>query len=140
MDSEGEFTKASLEGLTDFPDNFTICGDYMVEGWLAGSVKAKMFTFASGYGSRIRGHGYVDMEVTPKNTKFLVCAVACFTTILEHVWFPFSWLHLCLSRESGTGNMALVVNGQVLEEGVYEKAKPTFAEKGYPQRYGFRME
>ena len=36
--------------------------------------------------------------------------------------------------------MALVVNGQVLEEGVYEKAKPTFAEKGYPQRHGFRME
>ena len=122
-DSEGEFTKASLGGLTHFPKNFTICGDYMTEGWLGNTVRAKLFTFVYGYGINYRTDWYIAIDQHHKNTKVHVFVGGFFSTFIDYIWFPLSWLHLCISKESGSGKVVLVVNGQVLVEEIYETAK-----------------
>ena len=124
-DSEGEFTKASL-ALQDFPKNFTVCGDFMTDGRIE---RARIFSLGWWNGKTFATFWYVEVDQLPNVLNFNVNLAArwapghhSFSTQMTYAWFPFSWLHVCVSKEWETGKIALVVNGQVLKEAVYKNA------------------
>ena len=129
-DSEGENTKATFP-LNDgkFPKNITICGAYMTEGWVGPTVSAKLFSID--FRHDILTKSYLNVDITADQTKTIFKVSLydfnswglVFSTVVEKVWFPLSWLHICLSKESGSGKVVLVVDGQVLKEDVYKEAK-----------------
>ena len=112
VDSEGKYTKAVLP-LTDFPENLTICGDYMVEAWFGHIVEADLFGIRTDTSKKAS----VKMTSTKSHIEFRFSHPFFYEVVhLDHVWFPLSWLHMCYSVESGSGNVVFVANGQVLAD------------------------
>ena len=112
-DSSGEYTGASLT-KPDMPKDFTICAAYMVEAWTTDFGSAELFTLNNRDGDPWAN---VMMNFGGANTEFHVyigrVSVAAYN---DHVVFPLTWTRVCVSLDTVTGSVRIVVNGEVLEE------------------------
>ena len=142
-DSEGENTKATFPlKKGTFPKNVTICGAYMTEGWLGPTVSAKLFSIDYWYGILTKTYIYVDITADQTKTIFKISFSGTawglvFSAVTDKVWFPLSWMHICLSKESESGKVVFVVDGQVLKEDVYGDA--IYDGDSYRNRDGLRV-
>ena len=88
----------------------------MVEAWTTDFVSAVLFKLNDEGG---QFWAYLDMFAADKYTEFtVVLGGAYFLTYSERVLFPLTWVRVCLSLETITGNVRLVVNGEVEEDKV----------------------
>ena len=46
-----------------------------------------------------------------------------YVATLDRPWFPLSWLNMCVSADTVSGNVRLIVQGQVVDERVLENIK-----------------
>ena len=115
-DTEGEYTGARLTKPGMTPD-FTVCGAFRTEAWntIFQSILFFQWKGANGedWGSIVlvalgTGEGTLyDIEFgNVKKTDL----------ITKKVYFPFAWVRICSSLDTMTGNLVLVVDGQVLLE------------------------
>ena len=119
-DSEGEYTHATLlrDPNNSFPSSFTICASFMVKAWTTEFASAYMFQLNDKDGDR---WGYVNM---------LTCTYVEYEVYLGNVYFiattdgplfPLHWTHICLSLDSVTGVVRIVVDGKVLHQKVEQE-------------------
>ena len=119
-DSSGEFTRASITKPA-MPKDFTICAAYMVEAWSRNGRFVRLFTVYNDYGT---WDSFVLVDPSEGNTQFSVDlgAEVHFVAYGAHVLFPLTWTRICVSLDTVTGNVRLVVDGEVIHEKVHEKA------------------
>ena len=105
----------------------------MTEGWLDKSVTAKLFTLKT-----IKGQvGSIDITANQENTQIRIGLTVFFKIVyLDTVWFPLSWLHVCIAVETVTGRVALAVNGESMEA-ISKAAKVPY---DFTEDEGFRIE
>ena len=110
-DSFGKYTGASLTKY-DMPKDFTICVAYMVEAWTTDSAAAELFWLRKKKPEIFRW-GKVSMYAAKNHTEFHVnLGRAYLMAISSRVLFPLTWTRVCVSLETSTGNVRLVVNGE----------------------------
>ena len=108
-DSFGKYTGASLT-KPDMPKDFTICVAYMVEAWTTDSAVAELFWLRE---KKIWRWGRVSMYAAPTYTEFAVYLGRVYILAKSsRVLFPLTWTRVCLSLDTITGNVRLVVNGK----------------------------
>ena len=118
-DLSGEYTKASLT-KPDMPKDFTICAAYMVEAWTTDRTTAVLFQLNAWDGYM---WAFVLMYAAGTYTQFSVyLGLVAVVAYSDRVLFPFTWTRVCVSLDTVTGNVLLVVNGEVLEEKVQKEA------------------
>ena len=118
-DSSGEKTGATLT-KPDMPKDFTICAAYMVEAWTTDFEMAALIELNREDGKMwavvnlFSGNTYTEFKVRLGLVNYIAHS--------ERVWFPLSWSRVCLSLDTVTGNVRLVVNGEVLKDMVHKEA------------------
>ena len=108
-DSSGEYTGASLT-KSDMPKDFTICSAYMVKAWTTDWTSVDLFRI-----NREDGYQWakVQMSATDTNTEFVVyLGLVSFVAHRAQILLPLYWTRACLSLDTVTGNIRLVVNGK----------------------------
>ena len=121
-DALGEYTGASLT-KAGMPRDFTICGAFRTEAWTTAFSGTRLFQLIGrdgkmwGYLGIFAAYTYTEYSGPLGRTNLRV------TT--EKVWFPLTWTHVCVSMDTVSGRVALVVDGQVLGDGVHPEAKET---------------
>ena len=121
-DALGEYTGASLT-KPGMPRDFTICGAFRTEAWTTAFSGTRLFQLIGKDGKM---WGYLGIFAAYTYTEYsgpLGRATLRVTT--EKVWFPVTWTHVCVSMDTVSGRVVLVVDGQVLEDGVHPEAKET---------------
>ena len=121
LDSNKENTKASLS-LPDMPGSFTICGDYLTEAWTKKYTAAMLFQLRGGeeYGAV---WAFLTLNAGLEDTQiFGSFGRVQFSATTPGIWFPLTWIHVCVSLDSESGRTVLVVDGKVLVEKVYQEA------------------
>ena len=118
-DDDGEYTGATLlkDSMNSFPSSFTICTSYMVKG---GATGYRLLTL-SDQDRQSWTHIKVDTFSTLTGYNVYIDKVF-FSVTIETPIFPLDWSHYCLSLNSDSGMIRLVVDGAVLEEKVHEHA------------------
>ena len=107
-DSSGEYTGASLTKL-DMPKDFTICAAYMVEAWTTDFKMANLFELINKDG---RPWTFFNMYAGDTYTEFKArVGPAGFIAYSELVLLPLTCTRFCLSLDTVTWNIRLVVNG-----------------------------
>ena len=125
-DSNGEWTSATLNA-GNLPESFTICSAFMVDAWTTGFTGADIFTLLDDEGDQ---WVWITLYAAPSQTEYDVgvkWSSASFTTQTTAVFFPLQWTRVCLSLDFVSNTVTLVVNGQLLGEGVGYEAdwRPT---------------
>ena len=122
-DSNGEFTKATLEAGF-LPESFTICSTLMVDAWTTDFESAVMFTLLNDRGYLWAG---INLFAGPSYTQYetRLGPVAKIKRI-PTVFFPLQWTRACLSLDSIASKVRLVVDGQLLGEGEYRRDEDEF--------------
>ena len=117
-DSNGEYTGATLEA-GPLPESFTICSAFMVEAWTTEFTAADMFNLLDDDGDH---WGDVNLFAASGYTEYEVRFGRVFLKRqTDTVLFPYQWTHVCVSMDSVTGKIALVVDGQLLGEKEYKR-------------------
>ena len=116
-DSYGEYTRASLT-KPDMPQDFTICASYMVMAW-------KDFTSAFIFELRAEdgeGWAHLSMSALYKYTQFAVkLGKISFSVKSDNILFPLTWIHMCVSLETVSGSVSLIVDGSLLKKEVHRE-------------------
>ena len=121
-DDNGEYTGATLlmDASKSLPASFTICTSYLTEAWTEYTM-AYMWQLLGKDGVR---WGKCILYAGPSYTEYTVSlGNVFFEQIIDKVWFPMHWTHICVSLDYDTGKITLVVDGQVLHEKVYQEAR-----------------
>ena len=120
-DSNGEYTSATLDAGA-LPESFTICSAIMVDAWttdLSVISGAKMFRLLDVDGD---AWGRIYLFATPSYTEYKAdLGPVSFIKQTVSVFFPLQWTRACLSLDSITGKVRLVVDGQMLGEEEYRR-------------------
>ena len=117
-DTEGEYTGASLT-KPGMPPDFTLCGAFRTEAWITAFSSAYLFTL---YGKDSTQWGNVNMGVAFTYTQYQVYLGHVYTGVTTtSLWFPLTWTRVCVSLDTVSGSVILVINGQVLEEKVHQE-------------------
>ena len=111
-DTEGEYTGASLT-KPGMPADFTVCGAWRTEVWTTVFTSADLFRW---YGNDGTSWGSVELTGSETYTLYNIefGNVKKYDVKIEKVYFPFDWVLVCASLNTSTGNLVLVVDGQVL--------------------------
>ena len=118
-DSLREFTMASLS-KPDMPRDFTICTAFMSEAWTTDFSASRLFELRDVDGDRwayvllYAAESYIEFEVKLGNVDF--------QTPIPRVLFPLTWTRVCLSLDTGSGKVGVVVDGLVVQEKIYQEA------------------
>ena len=105
--------------MPDLPRVFTFCTAFMVETWTTGTTEAVLWQLKDESGDR---WAYISMYASQTYTEFEVSLGK--VSLVRHndrVLFPLTWTHVCLSLDSASGRLVLVVDGEVLEESVQQE-------------------
>ena len=123
-DSDGEYTKASLNKL-DMPRDFTICGAFMTPAARSGYFyhlysNGREWSLV-GFNSKIFSTQYT---VTIGRVRFAAYSakVPVNMPAKNLLYFVTTWTHMCLSLDTSSGMIKLVVNGEVLYQRVNRMA------------------
>ena len=117
-DSNGELTGATSEA-GPLPESFTICSAFMTEAWTTELLSAYMFALPNNKGDV---WGRITLFAASNYTEYGVWLGRVeFINQIETVFFPLQWSRACLSLDSITGKMMLVVDGQLLGEEKYKR-------------------
>lgn len=128
VDSNEAYTSATLK-KNDMPPSFTICAAYMIEAWPTDSTEVRMFVlqgknFGYGYGAHDSetafDYGYVSMYAAPDYTEYE--ARFAFVHVRAHipaVYIPLQWTRVCVSLDTDSSRVRLVVEGKMLGEAEY---------------------
>ena len=118
-DSSGEYTGASLT-KPDMPKDFTICAAYMVEAWTTAFASAVLFQLNDRGGDQ---WAYVMMYAARYYTEFNVyIGRVTVEAYIDRLLFLLMWTRVCVSLDTVTGSVRIVVNGEVLEDKVHQEA------------------
>ena len=118
-DSSGEFTSASLS-KPDMPRDFTICAAFMVQAWTTDFTSAHLFQLRSVDNEL---WAYFNLYSRASSTTFTVkLGELQFVTAMNPVLFPLTWTRACLSLDTISGKVGVVVNGQLIQEQVHQEA------------------
>ena len=116
-DSNGEFTSATLKAGF-LPESFTICSAMMVDAWTTVFTSSDMFTLLDTDGD---SWVYIDLFAARSYTEYQVnFGPVVFFKKTEAVFFPLQWARACLSLDSITSKVRVVVDGQLLGEVEYK--------------------
>ena len=121
-DARGEYTGASLTKPGMAPD-FTICGAFRTQAWTTAFSGTRLFQLIGNDGKM---WGYLGIFAAYTYTEYsgpLGRVTLRVTT--EKVWFPLTWTHVCVSMDTVSGRVVMVVDGRVLDDGVHPEAKET---------------
>ena len=122
VDSEGEFTRATLE-RENFPDSFTICLAFMVDAWTTDFAAGRVFHMLKD--DERNKWGFVEMNADPLSyTEYkMKLGSTEFVAEASTVFFPLQWTRMCMSLDFPASKMRLFVDGQLMLDGKYEKEK-----------------
>ena len=102
------------------PRNFTICAAYMVKAWTTPFASAIFFNLLD---SVFQNWAYVDIFASFTSTTFTVTLGKVFISTYTNTFtFLFTWTRICLSLDTGSGKIVLVVNGHILEDKIHPLA------------------
>ena len=112
-DTAGEYTSASLT-KPGLPSDFTVCGAYRPKAW-TGYTQAALFEIHGEDGTL---WGLVDLQSLDNSVQILVIFgnVFIYAPPQDNLWFPLTWIRVCVSLDTVSGRVRLVVDGQVLHE------------------------
>ena len=112
-DENNSYTHASLQ-KENLPSSFTICTAFMVERWTeyADSV---LFVLQDDKGE-VWHWAYIDAGTTFTQFTFKFEDSPMFTAQSASLFYPLQWTRVCLSRDSNTSLVRLVVDGELLLE------------------------
>ena len=117
-DSNGSYTGATLE-KEDLPPSFTICMAYMVEAWTTQFTALRMFAMWEVGGGR-----WFSVYLFAAQTDSTEYHVDVFTTYRVYTtptaFFPLQWTRACLSLDTDSAMVRLVVDGQMLGQEEYK--------------------
>ena len=116
-DINGELTGATLKAGF-LPESFTICSAMMVDAWTTVFTSSEMFTLLD-----TDGDMWVDIDLFAARsyTEYEVnFGPVVFFKKTEAVFFPLQWARACLSLDSITSKVRVVVDGQLLGEVEYK--------------------
>ena len=118
-DAEGEYSGASLN-KPGMPKDFTICGAYMTKAW-SRDPSAHLFQLNGKDGHE---WGFVNIVSSRSDFPYVEGPLGnvFFKGHVNRYLFPLSWTLICMSLDTVSGNFSLVVDGWVLEDGVYQEA------------------
>ena len=111
-DATGEYTGAWLT-KPGMPPDFTLCGAYLPRAWITSFTAADLFQLTCRDG---KVWGQLHMYAAKTYTDYqLTLGDVWFSVKTPTVWFPLSWTRVCLSLDTKSGTVVLVING-VLEK------------------------
>ena len=119
-DSAGDYTHASLT-KPGMPADFTLCGAFRTEAWTQGLTSALLFSI-NGEDGRL--WGYVWMGASSSYTTYFVAPANDVRLLVkkDRAWFPLTWTLVCMSLDTVSGRVILVVDGQVIEVSSHQEA------------------
>ena len=120
MDSRGEYTGASLS-RPEMPDDFTICGAFMSEA--ATALEPSVHGLFRLNGVDGKRWGYLNIYAGTYTTEYFGYLGHSFSLMTSTVWFPLTWTLFCVSLDTASGRVAVVVDGHVLEDAVHHEAR-----------------
>ena len=123
-DSNGAYTSATLE-KEDLPQSFTICAAYMVEAWTTAFASAHMFELKDADGECLACFGdrwgrvklYAAYDYTEYEINLGPIHLIATTPTL---YFPLQWTRVCLSLDTDSAMVRLVVDGHMLGQEEYK--------------------
>ena len=112
-DENNSYTHASLQ-KEKLPPSFTICTAFMVESWA--SYSAAMLYVLLDDDEEV--WHWVQIFIGPSYTEFYFVFEDSpeFSNQSEILVFPFQWTRVCLSRDSNTSIVRLVIDGELFVE------------------------
>ena len=117
-DSRGDYTMASLS-KPDMPRDFTICSAFIFQSWADGPSYTLLFELLD-YGYR---WGSFKIYAADTYTEFTVwLGEVHILTTTDRVMFPLTWKRVCVSLDTVSGKVGLVVDGQVVKEKKHQDA------------------
>ena len=118
-DSNGSYTSATLE-KEDLPPSFTICGAHMVKAWTTEFTAGVLFMLkkdgkdsAWSFVYLYAAAGYTEYQV------YLGGSTVIFASI-PTLYFPLQWTRVCMSLDTDSAMVRLVVDGQMLGQEEYK--------------------
>ena len=125
-DNNGHFTFATSDA-GPLPESFTICLAFMVKAWTNEfQTSARMFTLME-HRSATSQWGYIILVAASDYTEYQVRLGEVF---LSHqtktVFFPLQWTRVCLSVDSTSSKVTLVVDGQLFGEETYVREEDIY--------------
>ena len=113
----GERTGAKIELKQGMSKTWTICLAYMVEAWSGEFMSAHLFRIPNDLQET---YAFLVMSSENRKTRFTgKIGKLRLDLSYDHILFPHTWTRICLSLNNTSGNVALVVNGHVVEDRVY---------------------
>ena len=109
-DENNSYTHASLE-KENFPPSFTICTAFMVEAWITKYTRTKLFVLSDDKG---KVWHVIEIHAVKAYTKFSIQFEDSteFSNKSDILFYPLQWTKVCLSRDSNTSLVRLVVDGE----------------------------
>ena len=122
-DENKSYTHASHQ-KENLPSSFTICTAFMVERWTE-YVDSMLFLLHDDEGDIWHLVQIFALE-TYTEFKFQFEDSPSFTAKSESLFYPLQWTRVCLSSNSNTSDVRLVVDGELMVEQIWKvKNKPT---------------
>ena len=104
--SKGEYTGASLT-KPDMPRDFTVCAAFIVEAWTTSFTSAYLFHIDDKYGNPC---AYVNIDARLQYSLLMTkIGGVTFGGTYWQALFPLIWVRVCVSLDTVSGNLALVV-------------------------------
>ena len=111
-DLNDTYTYASIL-KENFPSSFTICTAFMVEWW-GMYQNSPLFRLLDDFGKNKKWL-YVEVDAAPTHTGYTVVFSGIqFAATSPSIFFRFQWTRLCLSFNTSTSMVTLVVDGNQL--------------------------
>ena len=115
-DSNGSYTRATLE-KEDLPPSFTICAAHMVEAWTTEFSGASMLLLKNEVGDTWAN---VFLHPSSDYTEYDIFLGPAYLIATTAVFFPLQWIRFCVSLDTNSAMVRLVVDGQVLGQEEYK--------------------
>ena len=132
-DINGEYTSTAMEAGS-LPESFTICLAFRIESW-ADSAAAHMFSLLDNDGYKWE---HLAIYATSTHTEYEVwLGPVHIINQTETVFFPLQWSRACLSLDSVASKVALVVDGQLLDEKEYKREEDIYRPANLSLLLGF---
>ena len=110
------YTGASLT-KPDMPKDYTICVAYLVKAFDF-RTSVSLFNLNNEDGDDVIRFFLSSQETF---TQFSISIYSLYLGLkTDHVLFPFTWTRVCLSVDTVTENIRLVVDGEVIEDKIYK--------------------
>ena len=133
-DINGEYTSTAMEAGS-LPESFTICLAFRIESWADSVAAAHMFSLLDNDGYKWE---HLAIYATSTHTEYEVwLGPVHIINQTETVFFPLQWSRACLSLDSVASKVALVVDGQLLDEKEYKREEDIYRPANLSLLLGF---